>query len=341
MTTTSIIPHEPAAIELLFQNGGTAIDPLIARIETEVRSHVADLTSKKGRDAIASLAHKVSKSKTALDAAGKSLTETQKAEIKQVDDARKKMRDRLDALRDEARKPLTDWETAEAEMAAKTEATMSDLRYHGLDGSETPEQIKFAADIIKDINLDHITGTAWEMANEVRAHTLASLRSMYAAAVQRDADAAELAALRAASDARDEADRVAQAERDRIEAERVAEAARVAAAEQAAQWAKEAEAKRVAQIEADKLAAVEAAKAEVEAEHARAAQQAAEIAAKAEAERVAAADAQAAREADVTHRAEIHDEIRSALQEMAGNSSPDQIATALMDGDIPHTKVTL
>jgi hypothetical protein len=110
MTTTSIIPHEPAAIQLLFQNGGTAIDPLIERIEAEVRSHVADLTTKKGRDAIASLAFKVSKSKTALDTAGKALTETQKAEIKVVDDARKKIRDRFDALRDEARKPLTDWE---------------------------------------------------------------------------------------------------------------------------------------------------------------------------------------------------------------------------------------
>ena len=341
MTDTAIIPHEPAAIQLLFQNGGTAIDPLIARIETEVRSHVADLTSKKGRDAIASLAHKVSKSKTALDAAGKSLTETQKAEIKQVDDARKKMRDRLDALRDEARKPLTDWETAEADKAAKTEATMLDLRNHGLDGSETPAEIKAAADFIKSISLDGIEGPALDMANETRMHTLDALRAMYAAAVQRDADAAELAALRAASEARDEADRVAQAERDRIEAERVAEAARVAAAEQAAQWAKEAEAKRVAQIEADKLAAVEAAKAEVEAEHARAAQQAAEIAAKAEAERVAAADAQAAREADVLHRGKVFDAITDALSAMAGNASPRQIAQALMDGDIPHTKVTL
>jgi hypothetical protein len=352
MTTTSIIPHEPAAIQLLFQNGGTAIDPLIERIEAEVRSHVADLTTKKGRDAIASLAFKVSKSKTALDTAGKALTETQKAEIKVVDDARKKIRDRFDALRDEARKPLTDWEKAEADKEARQSQLMVNLRNHGAISSDDPAEIQQIADFIKNINLDGFEGAALDMANESREHTLKELRTMYAAAVQRDADAAELTALREASAARDEADRVAQVERDRveqereradwlaaaererIETERTDEIARVAAAAQAAEWAKEAEAERVLVAEADKLAAVEAAKVEAHEQMAKER--------KAEADRLQAdADAQAAREADVAHRETVHASITASLAAMSGNASPAQIATALMDGKIPHTKVTL
>jgi hypothetical protein len=363
MTTTSIIPHEPAAIQLLFQNGALRIDPLIERIEAEVRSHVADLTTKKGRDAIASLAFKVSKSKTALDTAGKALTETQKAEIKVVDDARKKIRDRFDALRDEARKPLTDWEKAEADKEARQTQLMVNLRNHGANAWDDPAEIQQIADFIKNINLDGFEGAALDMANESREHTLKELRTMYAAAVQRDAAAAELAALSEAwalRDAKDlaaqvERDRVEQerneaeaaesAERDRIETERKVEAARVAAKAQADEWAKEAEAERVRVAEADKLAAVEAAQAEAQALHERERKDAADkikdAADLAEQQRQYDADAQAAREANVAHRETVHAAITAALAAMPGNASPAQIATALMDGKIPHTKVTL
>jgi hypothetical protein len=381
MTTTSIIPHEPAAIQSLFQNGALRIDPLIERIEAEVRSHVADLTTKKGRDAIASLAFKVSKSKTALDTAGKALTETQKAEIKVVDDARKKIRDRFDALRDEARKPLTDWEKAEADREARQSQLMVNLRDHGANAWDDPAEIQQIADFIKNINLDGFEGAALDMANESREHTLKELQTMYAAAVQRDADAAELAALREASAARDEADRIAQVERDRvetarkeaeaaeaaerdrveqereradwlaaaererIETERTDEIARVAAAAQAAEWAKEAEAERVRVADADKLAAVEAAKAEAQELHDKERKEAADWAKSqaAIAEQIVKdkADAQAAREANVAHREAVHAAITAALAAMAGNTSPAQIATALMDGKIPHIKVTL
>ena len=49
------------------------LDPLIEAIEKEARSLVPDVTTKKGRDAIASMAHKVARSKTYIDNAGKDL----------------------------------------------------------------------------------------------------------------------------------------------------------------------------------------------------------------------------------------------------------------------------
>lgn len=53
------------------------LDPLIEAIEKEARSLVPDVTTKKGRDAIASMAHKVARSKTYIDNAGKDLVAEQ------------------------------------------------------------------------------------------------------------------------------------------------------------------------------------------------------------------------------------------------------------------------
>lgn len=43
------------------------LDPIIEAIEKEARSLVPDVSTRKGRDAIASMAHKVARSKTYID----------------------------------------------------------------------------------------------------------------------------------------------------------------------------------------------------------------------------------------------------------------------------------
>lgn len=100
--------NNPAEI---FKKGG--IDDLVSGVEREVRNVVHDISTSNGRKEIASLAYKVSKSKTILDGLGKSLVSEWKEKAKVVDADRKKMRDRLDALRDEVRQPLTDYEAEE------------------------------------------------------------------------------------------------------------------------------------------------------------------------------------------------------------------------------------
>ena len=344
-TELTLITEGGTDIVAMFKDGGAQIDPILARIEAEVRSHAPDLTTDKSRKAIASLAYKVSQSKTALDNAGKSMTEAQKKEIAVVDAARKKIRDRLDVLRDEARKPLTDWEAAEDARAERIKTTLSDLRNHGMTGYEAPEEIKAAADAIKSIVVGNDCGPALDMANAARETSLVTLRAMYQAAVQRDKDAAELARLRAEADARVEADRLAAeaAQVAKEQAER-AEAERVAATE------------RAAQIEADRLEAVATAKAEAaevaaqaEARHVREIAEAkaeTERAAQAERDRIAAqakaeADAYTKRQADVAHRAKIASAIAEALRAYAGITTPELIAEALIEGRIPHCKVSM
>lgn len=90
------------------------IDPLIEKVRAEVMEHKPDLTSKKGREAIASLAHKVSKMKTGV--VSKMIApsiEDAKAIVKNVGAGKKHFEAQMDALRDEVRKPLTEWQEAE------------------------------------------------------------------------------------------------------------------------------------------------------------------------------------------------------------------------------------
>lgn len=100
---------------------------VLATITSVVREHVADVTTERGRKEIASLAMRVSKSKVVIDNAGKGLVEDWKKQASAVDKERKRARDTLDALRDECRKPLTDYEAAEAKALAAAEAAIAEL----------------------------------------------------------------------------------------------------------------------------------------------------------------------------------------------------------------------
>ncbi len=103
----------------VFEGG---LDDVLSQIEKEVRSHAPDISTDKGRKAIASLAYKVAQSKTALDDMGKNLVAEWKAKSAAVDAERRRLRDRLDALKEEVRKPLTEWENAEKRRLADHES---------------------------------------------------------------------------------------------------------------------------------------------------------------------------------------------------------------------------
>lgn len=112
----------------VFTGENDALELIIKQIEQDARAVVADVNTAKGRDAIRSTAANVAKAKARIDDAGKTLVADLKELPKKIDASRKSVRDRLDALRDEVRKPLSDWEAeqerikAEAEAKAKAEA---------------------------------------------------------------------------------------------------------------------------------------------------------------------------------------------------------------------------
>jgi hypothetical protein len=369
---TAIALPEARSLAVMFRSDG-GLDPLIAEIEARVRAHVPDVSTAAGRKAIASLAHTVARSKTALDDAGKRLNEDARAQINAVDAARRKLRDRLDALKDEARKPLDEWEAAEDARVEALKARLDRLS-SAAPAEDTSDSIKALIQRVEITAIDDSWQEYLPHAGKAKDATLNRLRAQLATTEQREAEAAELARLRAEAEARAEADRI-KAEQEAAEARRIAaekaQAERLAqierdkreAAERAAREAEQraaAEAERVRieteqKAEAERKAAADREskmlreRAEAEAQYKR---KIAEIAAKAEAaaqaerdrieaERKAAAEAQAAREADQAHRAKIAADIAAALRTMSGRATPEAIANALINGEIPHIKVML
>jgi len=115
---TDLVVIEKSSAMAVFTNADH-LAPLIETIEKEARSLVPDVSTRKGRDAIASMAHKVARSKTYIDNAGKDLVAELKALPKQIDESRRLVRERLDALKDEVRRPLTEWEAEQERIKAE------------------------------------------------------------------------------------------------------------------------------------------------------------------------------------------------------------------------------
>lgn len=352
MTTelTTFTPDNPIAV----LTDGEQFDALLGRIRAEVEAHVPDLTTKKGRDAIKSLAYKVTRTKTALDDAGKELNAGKRKEIDAVDAVRRDVREKLDALAADARKPLDEWEAKEAERQELISLTMTMISdAHEFPDSYTSSEIQNRINGLMALEFDaDIFQESLEIAIGAKSAALDSLNASLVRVKQAEADAAELAELRRQKDARDEADRLAaeqaaQAEADRIaEENRIAEANRIeakriveqeaaevqrladiAAAEQAAADAATAEAARVAQI------AIDAANAEAkrlqEAEDARLAEEA----------RIA--EETAAREADKAHRGAVMKSAKEAIMASGDidENAAKKIVLAIVAGEIPNTRI--
>ncbi|SSK47392.1 TolA protein [Klebsiella pneumoniae] len=298
------------------------LDPLIEAIEKEARSLVPDVTTKKGRDAIASMAHKVARSKTYIDNAGKDLVAELKALPKQIDESRRVVRERLDALKDEVRRPLTEWEAEQERI--KAEEAMNALHVEALAMNEEFDR-QLAARIESDHEMALLMNDAFDREQADKAAE---------AERQRIAHEEEIKRLAAAAAAREVEQR---AQREREEAAH-REAVLKAQAEQAERDRIAAEQK----AEADKQAAIEAErrKAQEEADRIRREAEQRELARLAEEKRKA--EEQASREADVKYRKAVGVEVVKAL--MANTSlTRDQaieVLTAVKDGRIPHTGIS-
>lgn len=127
---TSLIPVENInAIEVFTGDG---LSKLLKKIEKSARSIVPDADTPKGRQEIKSTAFAVTKSKTTIDAAGKSLVADWKRQAAEVDAGRRTAREFLTDLAKDIRQPLTDWEEdqerieAEKKLQAEIEAAHDD-----------------------------------------------------------------------------------------------------------------------------------------------------------------------------------------------------------------------
>lgn len=320
-------------------------DAFYQTIVKETSALVPDTTTQKGRDAIKKVAFKIVKTRTFLDEFGKKLNEDRRKEIGIVDAARRTMRDRLETLKEDVRKPLSDWEEAEEERAQTINDTMAHFRGIAAEvaaNKGTVVAFQSAIEAVQQEKIDPaIFGEETIFAENARTIALADLNKGLDAAKQAEADRAELERLRSEAEARRQAD----AERDRLEASRIAEERRIAM-EAADANRREAEAVRAAEVAAKRKA--DEALAEMERAHQ------AELA-KTEAERQRLEDAERARLAEegrIASEAETRkadEAIRNRAMLKAMNAIKDfggigadrakKIVLAIAAGEIPHVRI--
>lgn len=344
MNALVIIDTDALTPATVFAPGG--VEGIISKLETDVRAIDRDISTPEGREAVKSLAYKVARSKTALDEMGKGLVAGIKAQAATIDAERRIIRERLDALRDEVRDPLTDWESRESARVCDHENALVWLATS--DRFATPPTVAMIRAQLADVA--GLSDRNWqefgERADAAIADARAKLNAMLAATEQAERDAAELADLRRMKAEREEQDRIAAiaaqaAERARIYAEQAAEhQAKERAeqeererirAEQAEQWKKEAEVRAAKQAEEAAARAIEQERRRVAAEQEkRAAEKALEDA------------AERKRQENKRHRQKIANEIIGDLMNHTGNCSEVSHAVfeAIARGAIRHVSVT-
>jgi len=323
-----------------------------------------DVNTHKGREALRSYAAKIRSEKSKIDKARLKMTEEWRDMVKQANAAGSEIREQLDALAVEVRKPLTEWEEAEKAREAEVERILklfNSARY--VEMGETSDSIRERGTIVHNIAIDpDLFRDRTEEAEKAKSETVAHLFAALKAAEKAEEDRRELERLQKEAAEREEAERqkreaeeeaARRAEQERIEAER-RKAAEEAERERIAAAKKEAEER--ARREAEEAAEAERQRIQREHEEAIAAERAraeeAERAAQAERDRVAAeekarkeaaeqeAAEKARREADQAHRTRIKTAAKKAIMTCgADEETAQKIVLAIIAGEIPAVRM--
>lgn len=312
----ALVNIETLTAATVFAPGGVEI--FISKLESDVRAMPKpDILTEGGREEIKSLAYKIARSKTALDDLGKDFVAELKKQTGKIDADRRIIRDRLDALKDEVRKPVTEWEGSEKARVDAHEAALTIIRGAAELGMEA------SAPSIRDRlrTIGQVAQRDWqefaEQANGALAVAEDKLRGALIIAEKREAEAAELKRLQEAEQVRIAAEAKAKRDADAAATAAVAEAQRLEREKAAAERAR--------------VAAEEAAARAVEQERQRVA-----------AEKAATEAAEQKRQANKRTRDKINREITSALSEVLTGNADEAAALidAIVAGRIPHVTIT-
>ena len=348
------------------------IDNIKSQVDEQFNSVVWDFTKEKDRKAVASMAYKVGRSKTAIDAEGKKLKEQYTVFTKAIDADRKSAREQLEAEQERIRKPLDDWEDAEKERVAKHEAFINEIGMYAsncIENQYTSSQINGAItrleSVIVDSSLeefeDKATLAKYKMIDELKMLSIQvskheqhedflekeRIEEQQRIQQERDAqiarEATEKAQREAEEKARFEAERV---HREKLEAEQREEKLKLEAEqalireaqlkEQAEQQAKQAEIDKALSIERAEQAAKQAEhnkQLAIQAERDRIEREAKD---KAEAE----LKEQQAREANKAHKKAVCDSILVELAKLNIDEATGQnLIKAIYNNQIPNISI--
>jgi len=344
----------------LFDPENPALSEALDHLRASVTSEVFDVTEEKGRKQIARLAHKVARTKTAIDGAGKEYVSGLKNQAKKIDAIRKHAREYLDDVKAEVRAPLTEWEEQEKARQEEIERLIQDMHSLGNFWDHTglaqlnSKQLMANVAILEGMEVDIRYGERMTEAKLVKADILSKL----------SAQAAAMAALeeqqQQEEQARIAAERLAREEREREIAERARQREREAAQQ------REAEQKRIAerqlmeakqQAERERIAAQQREeRAKQQAERERAAKERLRLE-KEEAERVSQdiidrlekerkQEAKRKEEMKASHdrrRAEAAEAFQTIINRHGLSSSrvsPIKLIDEIIAGNVPHVRFT-
>lgn len=317
MTELSVIEIKPEQAPVLYVPNG--LEKFLDQIRAEV-NEVPDLSTAKGRARVASLSALVSRSKTAIEKPGRDYLRHLKEAVKPAEAELRRFVTACDELRDEVRRPLTEWEAEQERIAAENQ--MNAWHEEALEMNADFDR-QFAARIESDHEMalmmnemhDREREEARAEAERKRIAHEEELKRQAAEQARRDAEAAAQRDREEA--ARREAELKAaaeRAERERIETQQRAEREKKEAAERA---------------ERDKQEAIAAE---------RRRQEEAEAARQAEAKRIA--DEEAKRAADKEHRRVIN---LQAKADLIAQGIPDEIAElcikAIVTGNVRNISI--
>lgn len=260
MSELAIIEIKPEQAPALYVPNG--LEMFLEQIRAEV-NEVPDLSTAKGRARVASLSALVSRSKTAIEKPGRDYLRHLKEAVKPAEAELRRFVTACDELRDEVRRPLTEWEAEQERIAAENQ--MNAWHEEALEMNADFDR-QFAARIESDHEIalmmnekhDRDREEARAEAERKRIAHEEELKRQAAEQARRDAEAAAQrdreeaarreAVLKAAAE---------RAERERIETQQRAEREKKEAAERAERDKQEAiaaERRRQEEAEADRQA---------------------------------------------------------------------------------------
>ncbi|WP_449540969.1 hypothetical protein [Enterobacter ludwigii] len=336
MSELAIIEIAPDLAPSIYVENG--LEKFLEQIRDGVKE-VPDLSTAKGRARIASLAAQVSRSKTAVEKPGRDYLKRLKEQPKVVEAELRRFVTECDQLRDEVRRPLTEWEDAEKARTEALQQRLVDLRSladvidaagNYLPSADIQSRIQEAKSVVLDDSWQERTAEA----GVAKDSTIQQLEASLAVAQKREHEAAELERLRKEAEGkarleREEAIRREAAEQAKRDAEAKAQAEIDAAARREAEAkaaTERAEREKIeAQQKAEREAKAAAEKAEQEKNEAIAAerrrQEEAEAVRLTEQKRIA--DEEARRAADKEHRRTIN---RQAIADLIESGLPQEMA---------------
>ena len=241
-------PVESTALTIVKEALPTIIaadtDDILGKLAKELAGFKPDVSTEAGRKEIASKARKAAVAKMDLIRLAGTLKADHQKVLKGIIAEEKIITERMDGLRDSIRAPLTEFEAREERRIRAHEEALAEIA--GWSDVPVDATALTVAARLAELDSSPLLERDWEefreRARDAIRTAVGYLRSHLEAAEKREAEAAELARLRAAEAERQaqEAARL-QAEREAEIARQAAEAARVAAEAEAARKAREAE----------------------------------------------------------------------------------------------------